>query len=319
MAQGKPVNVALAGLGNIAPRAAAGIRGARGARLYAAVSGDAEKARRFAREYGAEKAYSPLAQALGDPAVELIYLCTPNPVHEAHIRQCLEAGKHVLCEKPMVASAEAVRALYALARQRGLFLMPAEKCAFTPLMLKLQSLVDSGAIGELRAIRADYAYRIDARFGADHWVMAPGFGGCAYDVGVYPACFANLFAKSPIADIQRVFSEPSAPDSFMSALIRYGNGVVADVSSSWLWSPDGEKGRAFLGGTEGYIAAADYWKSDTAVLVRGKERTVIRADVPSEFSGEIAHACACIRRGLCESPVMGEAAVLDILRIVGKK
>lgn len=319
MNDSRPVNIALVGLGNIAPRAAKGILAAKGANLYAAVSGDREKAGRFAAEYGAARAYSPLAQTLEDPAVELVYLCTPNPLHETQIRQCLEAGKHVLCEKPMVARASSVRALYALARQKGLFLMSAEKCAFTPLICKLRSLVEDGAIGELRAIRADYAYRLDARFGADHWVMAPDFGGCAYDVGVYPACFANLFAGSPIKNIQKVYSKVSAPDSFMSAVIQYENGVAADVCSSWLWSPDGEKGRGFLGGTDGYIEAIDYWKNDTAIVVRGEQRTVIRVDMQSEFSGEIEHSCACIRQGLSESPVMGEAAVLDILKIVGKE
>lgn len=305
------VNVAVVGLGNIAGRAAEGVNFAKGARLYAVCSRDAEKARQVKERYGAQRACT-FEDALGDPAVGLVYLCTPNLLHSEQIKRCFENKKSVLCEKPMAFSSDEIRELFRKARENGCFLMEAQKGAFTPLTKKLLELVNGGEIGALRVIRAEFSHR--AEYGDDHWVCDPKTGGSSYDIGVYPICFANQFARSPISAVSGAASPQSGADRFMSVNIEYENGIAANAVSSWYYGFDGRRGEAFLGGDKGYIYAPSFWKGDEAVLVRDGIRTKIKISQQSEFAGEIEHACECIEKGLYESPVMGQRAALEIMK-----
>lgn len=313
------VNIAIVGAGNIAKRVIKGISYTKNSCLYAIVSRNSVKAKTYQEQYGATCSYASLPEALADENIDLFYLCTPNQVHYDQIKACLLMGKNVMCEKPMVENAAQIKELFALAKAQHCFLMEAEKTVFTPLNTKLLELVKSGAIGKLRAIRADYATRVaESDLSEDHWVFDRQFGGCAYDIGVYPICFANYFAQSAIAKIGATAAAPKGcTDYFMGADLVYENGVAANISSSWLWHPeDGHKGVAFLGGEKGYIVIYDYWKNNQAVLYANGKREEITVLQESDFTGEISHASECIENGLLESPVMGQQASLEIMKIL---
>ena len=105
------IHVGIMGLGQIAHRVAKGICYAENAELYAVGSRSLEKAREFQRLYGAQKIYDSYERLLQDPQVEMVYICTPNHLHFEHIQNALRHGKHVLCEKPLVANAEHAAAI----------------------------------------------------------------------------------------------------------------------------------------------------------------------------------------------------------------
>ena len=313
------INIAIVGAGNIARRVIQAIPYTKNSCLYAIVSRNSLKAKSYQEQYGAVCSYSSLPEALTDKNIDLFYLCTPNQVHYAQIKTCLLSGKNVICEKPMVENAAQIKELFELAQAQHCFLMEAEKTVFTPLNTKLLELVKTGAIGKLRAIRADYATRVDeSNLSEDHWVFDPQFGGCAYDIGVYPICFANYFAQSDIAKIGVTAAvQNGCTDYFMGADLVYENGVAANISSIWLWHPeDGHKGVAFLGGEKGYIVIYDYWKNNQAVLYADGKREEITVSQESDFTDEIIHASECIENGLLESPVMGQHASLEIMKIL---
>ena len=146
------IRVGIMGLGQIAHRVAKGICYAENAELYAVGSRSLEKAGEFQRLYGAQKIYDSYERLLQDPQVEMVYICTPNHLHFEHIQNALRHGKHVLCEKPLVANAEQLKECFELARSSNLFLMEAEKTLFTPLNRKLKQLVKEGVIGQLRYV-----------------------------------------------------------------------------------------------------------------------------------------------------------------------
>ncbi|MGI6109897.1 MAG: Gfo/Idh/MocA family protein [Eubacteriaceae bacterium] len=312
------VKVVLAGLGNIAPRAAEGIIYAENADFYGVVSASREKAVRFEEQFGVRHQYATLEEALDDDQVDLIYLTLPNQLHYGSIVKCLEAGKSVLCEKPMLDTQDKIRELFGLARAKGCMLMEAQKELFTPLTQKLGRLVRSGAIGRLMAVRADYSGFLPGD-GVDpgHWVLADEFGGCSYDIGVYPIAWANAFAGAPIKRIGTASAgKEGRADWFMSASITYENGVAADVSASWLWSQPDVKGRGFLGGTDGFITADNYWKGTQARLVTPEGTELIKVGQKSDFTGQIEHICRCIEEGRTESPVLGEIQSLEIAKVL---
>ena len=310
-------NVGIIGLGNIANRVAKGVLCSKKARLYAVASRRLENAKSFADKYGAEKYYGSYEEMLKDSNVDLVYICTPNTLHYEQIKLCFAYGKHVICEKPMVKNEEQVRELFALARDKGCFLMEAEKTMFTPLNKKIKEMISEGVIGKLHTIRAQYCSDGLDGLSLDHWVLGEEFGGCTYDIGVYPICVAHFYADSNIKEFQ---TEPVKNPDFkcdfgMDADIFYENGIYANVRANWFYQAE-NKGKAVLVGDNGYFEIPAYWKGNKAYLHKDGVITEITVNMESDFEGEITHAVECIEAGLLESPILGEEMSVEIIRVV---
>lgn len=312
------MKIAILGLGNIAQRVALGIKEVKDANLYAVASRDIEKAEAFKEKYGAKMAYGSYEDLLRDQEVELVYICTPNHLHYEQIKQCFEYKKHVICEKPLVSNRSEVEKLFALTKAHGCFLMEAEKTIFTPLNQKLKAMVEAGVIGNLLSIKADYCYNIlEENLPENHWAYDRQYGGCSYDVGVYPICFANYFAGADIFDVK---AEAATYQDFicdfnMNAHVIYQNGIVASINSSWLYTTL-HKGCAYLIGEEGYIEVPSFWKGKEAILVKDGKKEKIVVTMKSDFTGEIEEAVRCIQQGLKESTKLGKHESLEIMKVL---
>ena len=311
------INVGILGPGNIAKRVAGGINASSKANLYAVASRNYEKAKAFAKDFGAEKAYGSYEELLADAKVELVYITTPNAFHYEQIKMCLDAKKHVICEKPMVETSEKVKELFALAREQGCFLMEAEKTMFTPLNVKVKEMVEEGVIGKLLSIRAEYSSDCLADIPEDHWVLDKTYGGCAGDIGVYPISFAHYFAGAPMKEMNvQAFHHPDFECNFgMQADLVYGNGIYGFLQSHWFFTPE-NKGKAVLAGEKGYIEVPAYWKGNKAYLHKDGDVVEISVAMESDFEGEITHAAECVEKGLLQSPLLNEQMSLRIIQIV---
>ena len=310
-------NVAILGLGNIANRVAKGVLCSEKACLYAVASRRIDNAKKFAEKYGAENYYGNYEEMLNDPNVDLVYICTPNTFHYEQIKLCLSHGKHVICEKPMVKNEAQVRELFAFAKEKGCFLMEAQKTMFTPLNRKIKGMLEDGIIGKLYTIRAQYCSDGLDGLPEDHWVFGEEFGGCAYDIGVYPICVSHFYADSKMKEFQtEAVKNPSYKCDFgMDADIFYENGIYGCVRSNWFYQAE-NKGNAVLVGEKGYFEIPAFWKGDTAYLHKDGSVTEIKVEMKSDFEGEITHAIECIEGGLLESPVLGEEMSVEIIRVV---
>ena len=313
------INFGIIGPGNIAKRAAQGILCSPKANLYAVASRNLEKAKKFQEVYGASVAYGSYEELLADPKVDAVYICTPNTLHYDQIMMCLSHKKHVVCEKPMVENEQQVKEVFAKAREMGCFLMEAEKTMFTPLNVKLKNLVQEGTIGKLQAIRGEFSFNVLNSLDAEHWVLGKEMGGSAFDIGVYPICFAHFFADAEVKDsmVERIEHPDFACDFGMHADVWYENGIYAFLQSNWFYTPK-YKGRAVLSGDKGYLEIPEFWKGKKAYLHIGDKVDEISVEMESDFEGEVTHAAQCIEQGLLESPVLGEAMSCKIIRIVEK-
>lgn len=312
------MKVAILGLGNIAKRVAVGINEANNAQLYAVASHDKNKAETFKNEFHACVAYDSYEKMFEDNEVELVYICTPNHLHYEHIKMCIQYNKHVLCEKPLVSNALEVEELFAYANENGCFLMEAEKTLFTPLNKKIKEMIDDGVIGKLLSVKADYCYNIlEEQLDKSHWTFNDKYGGCSYDVGVYPICFANYYASSDIYDVKANVAsyQDFICDFNMCANIIYQNGVIATVNSSWLYETP-NKGCGYLFGETGYIEIPAFWKGKEAYLISDGKKEKISVNMNSDFTGEIEHAIDCINHGLLESPLLNKQASLEIMKVL---
>lgn len=309
-------NIAILGLGNIANRVAKGVLCSEKASLYAVASRKIETAKSFAEKYGTVVYYGSYEEMLKDSNVDLVYICTPNTFHYEQIKLCLSYGKHVICEKPMVKNEEQVREIFALAREQGCFLMEAEKTMFTPLNNKIKEMIAEGEIGKLHTIRAQYCSDGLDGLPEDHWVLGEDFGGCTYDIGVYPVCATHFYADSKMKEFQvEAVRHPEYKCDFgMDADIFYENGIYGSVRSNWFYQAE-NKGKAVLVGEKGYFEIPAYWKGNKAYLHKDGLVTEIEVDMESDFEGEITHAIECIEAGLLESPILGEEMSVEIIRV----
>lgn len=292
------IQIGVYGLGKISRRVILGIKYASNAQLYALCSSSLEKARSFQEEYGAKKVYTEYEEMLQDANLDLVYICTPNYLHAQHIEKALMHHKHVLCEKPMCVTSNELNSCFDLAHQQNCFLMEAHKTVFTPLNQLIFQRIHSGEIGKVKSIDAQYASQLNEKISDWHY-HKPG-AGCMFDIGVYPICYANYMANSPIKHSTRYQEE---------ALIEYENGCVAHIATSWQANMENT---AHIYGTKGMIVCKNFWKNTEAYINNEK----VEVSMHSDFTGEIEHACACIEKGWIESPVLSRMASLEILKVI---
>ena len=169
------------------------------ARLVASGSRNEERASAFAAEFGG-RAHGSYEALVADPEVDVVYVATPHAMHDEHVRLALEAGKAVLCEKPMTLDAASTSALFDEAAARGLFLMEAMWTACNPVIRKLRSLLADGEHGTARQVHADIGFVVPGALDGDQSgrLLDPALGGGALlDMGIYPLTFAQLVLGEP--------------------------------------------------------------------------------------------------------------------------
>jgi D-xylose 1-dehydrogenase (NADP+, D-xylono-1,5-lactone-forming) len=173
----------------------AGVAESRESTVLAVASRDAARAERYAADRGIPRAYGSYDELLSDPDIDAVYISLPNSLHLEWTARALEAGKHVLCEKPLSRRAADVAAAFDLAERHGRLLMEAFMYRHHPQTARLVELVRSGAIGRLRVIRASFSFH--ARDPADVRLSLRMDGGSLMDVGCYCVSAARLLAGEP--------------------------------------------------------------------------------------------------------------------------
>src|SRR5450432_4169877 len=182
-----------------------------------------EKARAFASRWGLTQASASVEELCADRAVDIVYVATPHPAHEAH---AIAAGKAALCEKPFTMNAAGAARVIEAARARGVFLMEAFMYRCHPLIRALAQRLQDGVIGPILHLRADFGFRKTREPAGRLFNLALG-GGAILDVGCYPASFARLVAGiaagQPFAEPTKVEATavygPTGVDELATALL----------------------------------------------------------------------------------------------------
>jgi D-xylose 1-dehydrogenase (NADP+, D-xylono-1,5-lactone-forming) len=166
-----------------------------GNQLVAVASRDRDRGTSYAQRYGIPRAYVGYEALLEDDELDAVYIALPNSLHGEWVRNALDAGKHVLCEKPLTPTAAEAAQLFELASSRGLVLAEAFMYRHHPKTLRVRELLQQGAIGELRTIRCSFSFTVadpakDIRYSAE---LA---GGALRDVGSYCVSYSTLAAEA---------------------------------------------------------------------------------------------------------------------------
>lgn len=310
------INWGLIGLGNIASQFIEDLHLVKGAKPYAVAARKLEKAEAFARDYGAPQAYGSLEQMLEDGQVDIVYIATPHNSHAEIAIECLNAGKHVLCEKPLSVNLDQARRMVEISKKSQRFLMEANWSRFNPVIEEALQLVKDKAIGEVNYVQADFSfYRDDP----DHHRMLDlqKAGGSLLDLGVYPVFLIYSVFGKPEEILATARFHRTGADIQTAVIFKYKNGMATMLSGF-----ESETDLvAKIYGTEGRIYLNSIWnQTDNYQLVKGinldtESKTVRHPKKGQGFTYEIEESMACIRQGRIESPKWTHQNSLDMREI----
>jgi predicted dehydrogenase len=309
----RPIRWGLLAAGKIAHALAQAVREAEGGQLVAVAARDAGRAAEFARTHDIPRSYGSYEELCSDPDVDVVYISTTNPHHADQAVQCLEAGKHVLVEKPLALTVADAERILETARARGLFAMEAMWTRCQPLVLDLADRVRKGQIGRVRSFHA--AFTVPIEYDATHRIFdLQNGGGALLDLGVYPVTLAHLLLGHP-TDVQ-VLGAAAPTGADVRAALQWMNadGAVAQVICD---SHSHGSSRTVIRGSEGWI--------EVHGPVTEPESFTIHTDADEEehvtgdrrgFVHEVEEVHRCLREGLPESPLVPHADTVSIMTIL---
>ena len=287
--------------------------------VVAVASRDAQRAESYAREHGIPRAYGSYQALLEDLDVEAVYISLPNALHVEWTLRALEAGKHVLCEKPFSRRPEAVERAFELADSKGLVLSEAFMWRHHPQTKALAALTAEGAVGRLRLVRASFGFQLASVHGPDDTRFSPELdGGSLMDVGSYCVNAIRLLAGEP----ERVQGEQalgqSGVDVVFAGTLRCAGDVLAQFDCGFV-VPD----RAALEvvGEDGSLVVGDPWHGRSPGIELQREGAPGVEPIPIEpansYRLELEDVCAAIRGAaaplLGRGDALGQARAIDAL------
>ena len=278
--------------------------------IAAVASRDAERAFGYATRFNIPASYGSYEELLRDPEIDAVYIPLPNSLHVAWVLRALDAGLHVLCEKPLGLSADECIEMAEAAEGRDLLLMEAFMYRFHPQIASALSLIENGAIGTLKHMHAAFTFRLTR---PDNIRLQPELGGGSLmDVGCYAVNVFRTFAGEEPVEVQAFARwHENGVDEQMAGTIRFASGVTAqfdcalDMSRRETFLAAGTEGvlelpRAFLPGT-----------GSTSILLRKgyaevEQRTIAGVD---EYRLMVEHFGDCVLNGTKPAYDAREAAL----------
>jgi predicted dehydrogenase len=301
VSQTAPVRWGILSTANISLKAVApAIHASSNGRLIAVGSRNPQRAAEvysFAPDIHIYPDYDSLIQ---DPEVEAIYNPLPNGLHAPWSIRAMEAGKHVLCEKPMAVTAEEAAKMVEVARAKHVLLMEAFMYRFHPQIIWSLEQAHNGLIGTVRLVRSSFSFDIRLKSEGDVRLQPELAGGALMDTGCYPVNFCRaVYGRPPLVVAARSFAEqPGGVDMATNAVLDFGDGCFGLIDCSFEL-PDRQSAE-IIGETGTITIPVPFtsWKSEAFVLVTRNGQATEQSFAPvDQYQLEVEHFDNCIRSG----------------------
>jgi predicted dehydrogenase len=234
----QPIRWGILACGGIARKFADDLTHAKNGHLAAVSSRDIKRAQEFASHYDPSvKAFGSYEDMLSSGEIDVVYIASPHGLHYEHTMLCLEAGIPVLCEKAFAINSKQVAAMIAKAREKKLFLMEALWTRFHPSIAKLQEIIASGLIGDIKHVVADFGFKAEYDEEA-RWFNPQLTGGSLLDIGIYPLFISKLLLGQPLEMKATGVMAPSGVDMNCSIATKYASGATASLFSTFAAQTD---------------------------------------------------------------------------------
>jgi D-xylose 1-dehydrogenase (NADP+, D-xylono-1,5-lactone-forming) len=276
--------------------------------IAAVASRDGARADAYACEHGIARAHGSYEALLADEEIDAVYISLPNRLHHEWTLKALAAGKHVLVEKPYSRRAGEVEEAWDAAAAAGLVVMEAFMYRHHPQAAKARSLVEEGAIGRLRAIRATFSFQL---LDLANIRMLPDLdGGALMDVGCYCVSGSRLLGGEP----ERVFGEqalgPTGVDVDFFGTLRFPNDVTAQFDASFSLP---KRQRLEAVGEEGTLVVEAPWRADWGGRLLLNDE-IVPVDAVDPYGRELANFAAAVAGE--EQPLLGRDDALAQARVI---
>lgn len=309
------MRIGIIGCGNIAGTLASTmVKMGDGIQLVAAASRDIAKAEEFASRFGIEKAYGSYEELYQDEDIDLVYIAVPHSHHKKEMIDAINHGKAVLCEKAFCVNATEAEEVFALAKEKRVFVAEAIWTRYMPSRKRIDEIISSGQIGRVVSISANLGYKIFQKQRISDPKLA---GGALLDVGVYPLNFAMMFAHSDLASITGLANIKDGVDSRNSISLLFKDGSMASIYSDTEMISD-RKGIIY--GTEGTIVIENINNPEKLTVYNGDRNPVELSSETFEheingYEYEIRECAECLEKGLLEPPSMPWAETVRVLKV----
>jgi D-xylose 1-dehydrogenase (NADP+, D-xylono-1,5-lactone-forming) len=310
----EPVKWGIVSTADINRKVIPGAKASQQVDLVGVASRTQERADAYAQEWGIPRAYGSYDALLADPEIEAVYISLPNTMHCEWSIRAVEAGKHVLCEKPLTRHPDEAAAAFDAADRAGRLLSEAFMYRHNPQTAKLKELVADGAVGELRLIRSAFSY---ALFDEQNIRLRTDVeGGALMDVGCYTVSGSRLLGGEP----ERVWGEawfgPSGTDWVFTGTLRFPGDVLATFDCGTALTNRDELEAV---GTEGSLFLDDPWHCNRPVIEVRRDGGVERVELEhaDSYRLELENLSAAIRGEgellLGREDALGQARALEAL------
>jgi predicted dehydrogenase len=249
------------------------------------------------------------------PEVDGVYIATPHRFHFENVMLCLNAGKPVLCEKPLTVNAAETKKLIETSNKKKVFLMEALWSRYLPIYPVIRKWLDERAIGNISLLVGSFGFNAPKE-ADDRWQNPELAGGTLLDMGIYPIAISQwVMQKQPKSFKAMAHIGRTGVDELTTVLFKYENDVVSQFHSSFLSNNVND---FLIYGSKGYIRIHPaFWATTKATLATdGQELTVEKPLRAGGFEYQTEEAMRCIRAGLLESPGMTHADTLANMELM---
>ena len=311
---GETIGWGILGTGRIARSFATNLQETPGARLAAVGSRTPGSAQAFATAYGGPDcaAHASYEALVADPAVDVVYVATPHTLHLENTRLAFDAGKHVLCEKPLGVNTAEAEEMVRLARQHDRFLMEGMWMACHPV---IRAVAEPGRFGRPRQVHADLGFVVETS--PHDRLLDPGLGaGALLDMGIYPLTFAHLMLGEAVELWAVADVSETGIDLDVAIAGRYADGATAALTASMTSvSPRAatvatDRGLLTLPSPFHHPRVA-IW---TPTVGAPEQVTGVEPLIGIGLGNEAAEVMRCLREGLRESPLVPLAQSVTVMR-----
>lgn len=304
-------------------------------KVVALVSGDRAKAERYAAQYGVKTAnlynYQTFDRMRDNPEIDVVYIILPNGMHHEYTIRAFQAGKNVLCEKPMANTVKECEEMIAASVKANKKLMIAYRAQYEPFNLAAIEKCRGGALGKIKTIISDHGRIANPQEKRDQWrlVKKMAGGGSLYDIGIYSLNATRyLTGEEPIEISARVFSTPGDPrfrevEETASFTLQFPSGVIANCVSSYGYE---EVKRYQIYGDQAWLEldpATDYYKHRMTIGRKNPQASEANETAPkslveeqqiregNQFAAEMDHLSECVQENR-QPKTPGEEGLQDV-------
>lgn len=307
----KKIKWGVLGLGGIAHKFVADLLLEENATLYGVASRSIEKAKGFASTYNCPNYYNSYDDLVNNDEIDIIYIATTHHLHAENTLLCLNHKKAVLCEKPFAINKKQVLKMIQASKENSTFLMEALWTRFIPGMLKVKEIIDSGVIGEIKYINADFSFKSDLKNPRIYDISLGG--GSLLDIGIYPIFLTYLLLGKPKQINAQAHYFETGADSQLSMLFNYKSAMAVLYSSFYSTS----KRLAKISGTKGEIIIDAPWNETVSFsLITDDDEKKYEYDKTGRgYTHQITECHKCLLEGRAESSIWSHQNSIDLISI----